>query len=616
MGRPKRVKDSVPRLWEVYRHFWPWIRRQRAQMALSVSALFAGVILTLLEPWPLKFVFDMVIPVGSADGTASAESPEPVDGMTLLALAALAIVVINGLQAVTGYFQAVGFARVGMRVLRDVRNHVYRHVQALPMAFHTSSRSGDLIVRLTRDVSILRDVTSTAFLPVAGILFVIAGMLVVMFLLQWQLALIALATVPLFWFTTIRFGKKIQAAARKQRHREGAMASVAAESMTAIQSVQALSLESVFAEDFSASNKKSQKEDLKAARLSAGLGRSVDVLLAIATALVVWFGARLVYSGDMSPGDLLVFLTYLKRSFKPAKDFAKYSGRLAKATAAGERVIELLNRTSEIQDREDAVAVQNLQGTVSFERVKFEYTPEHVVLRDISFDLQPGQLVVLTGPSGAGKSTMAGLILRLYDPVEGCVKVDARDIREYTLASLRSQISTVLQDTVLFAADVRENIALGVADVSDEDIEAAARLANAHEFIQQLPDGYQTQLGERGATLSQGQRQRIAIARAALRRSPVLILDEPTSGLDEENELAVIEALERLTTGCTTVLITHSLRFAARADTILFLEDGCIAECGSHEELIRAKGRYAALYHSQNANVTGEATERQREFAS
>lgn len=614
MARPKKLQQSVPRLWEVYRRFWPWIRKQRAQMAISVSALFAGVLLAVLEPLPLKIVFDRVIPVSTPDGLTAGTLFDSLDSATLLALAAIAIILINGLKALAGYVQAVGFARVGIRVLRDVRNHVYRHVQALPLAFHTRARSGDLIVRLTRDVSMLRDVTSTAVLPVVANVFVIFGMLLVMLWLQWKLALVAVATLPLFWLTTVRLGRRIHQAARKQRRREGAMASVASESMTAIRSVQALSLEDVFAEEFSASNNKSQKEELKAARLSARLGRTVDVLLAIATAVVVWYGARLVQSGAMTPGDLLVFLTYLKRSFKPAKDFAKYTGRLAKATAAGERVVELLDRTSEIQDDANAVTAPELRGHVRFEHVDFAYEPGHPVLQEIDIDIRPGMHVALTGPSGAGKSTLTGMILRQYDPIAGRVLIDSHDIRDFTIASLRSQISIVLQDTILFANSVRENIAYGAPGATVEEIESAARLANAHEFIQQLPDGYDTQLGERGSTLSQGQRQRIAIARAALKRSPVLILDEPTTGLDEENERTVIEALDRLAAARTTFLVTHNLRFAASADVILHCEHGRIIEQGTHSELIQRKGRYAALYASQNSTTHTDVQERRREL--
>jgi ATP-binding cassette subfamily B protein len=301
----------------------------------------------------------------------------------------------------------------------------------------------------------------------------------------------------------------------------------------------------------------------------------------------------------LSPGDLLIFLTYLKRALNPLQDFAKYSGRLAKATAAGERVVDLLEQRPEVHDLPGAVSAPAFRGAVHFERVSFGYEENQPVLEGVEFDVQPGQHVALVGPSGIGKSTLVSLILRLYDPVDGRVKIDGCDIRSYALESLRAQISVVLQDSVLFAASVWDNIAFGTPETTPEQIQAAARLANAHDFILALPQGYDTILGERGVTLSQGQRQRIAIARAAIRRAPLLILDEPTTGLDEENERALIEALERLARGVTTFIVTHDLQLASHADLILYLECGRVLESGTHLDLMSLKGRYATLYNLQ-----------------
>jgi ATP-binding cassette subfamily B protein len=599
MGRPQRLKESVPSLLRIFRHFWPWIRPERKLILGSMTALFAGVGLRLLEPWPLKFIFDGVI--AAYGGSVRLGVLDRFDPLTILTFAVIGIVAISGLRAVTEYWETIGFAKIGNRVLRHVRDDLYRHVQGLSLSFHTRARSGDLIVRVTRDVSMVRDVTSTAILPLIASLLILVGMAAMMAWLQWQLALLAFATVPLFWFTTVRIGRRIRDAARKQREREGAMASIAAESITAIKIIQTLSLEAVFADAFSGRNEQSQKEDLKAARLSARLERSVDVLLAVATAMVLWFGARLVLRSELTPGDLLVFVTYLKRALTPAKDFAKYSGRLAKAAAAGERVLDVLQRVPEIRDLPDAVPAPALQGRIRFDAVTFAYEPGREVLRQVDFEIEPGQYVALVGPSGIGKSTLTSLLLRLYDPTQGQVLIDGRDIRQYTLASLRSQMSVVLQDSILFAAKVSENIGYGAREVTPGEIEAAARLANAHEFITELPEGYDTVLGERGVTLSHGQRQRIAIARAAVRRSPILILDEPTTGLDEENERAVTEALIRLASGRTTLLITHNLQLASRAHVVFYLENARLIECGAPADLMRADGRYATLYRSQCA---------------
>jgi len=303
--------------------------------------------------------------------------------------------------------------------------------------------------------------------------------------------------------------------------------------------------------------------------------------------------------GELTPGDLLVFLAYLKNAFRPIQDFAKYTGRLGKASAAGERILDLLERVPDVRDRPDAVKAPVFIGEVRFQNVSFAYEHGRSVLEGIDLSAKAGQFVALVGPSGGGKTTLAGLILRLYDPVEGSVLLDGQDIRQFTLESLRAQISVVLQDNLLFAASVRENIACSSPGASMEQVEAAACLANAHEFIAALPEGYNTQLGERGVTISQGQRQRIAIARAAIRKTPILILDEPTAALDKKNERAVLEALARLNRGRTTFLITHNFQQATGADLIIYIEAGRVLERGTHEELLHANGAYAATYRLQ-----------------
>jgi ATP-binding cassette subfamily B protein len=443
------------------------------------------------------------------------------------------------------------------------------------------------------DVSVINDVVVTAILPLAASFFVLLGMVGLMLWLRWELAVLALATAPLFWIRTVKLGRLIQEASRKQRKRDGAMAATAVESIGAIKIVQALSLEGMFSDAFSNANEKSLQAGVRASRLSASLERSVDLFVAVATALVLWFGARLVLEHALTAGDLVVFLSYLKSAFRPARDFAKYTGRLAKAKAAGERVLDVLEQEPEIQDLPGARPAPPFAGALRFERVSFAYESGHRVLDDVSFDVRPGQWVAVTGASGSGKSTLASLVLRLYDPQRGAVTIDGRDIREYTLESLRSQISVVLQDPMLFAASVRDNIRYGAPRATPAEIEAAALLASAHGFIESLPNGYDTTLGERGVTLSGGQRQRIALARAAVRRSSILILDEPTTGLDDENARAVTNGLKAIARGRTTLLISHDLDLVRRSDLILFLDDGKLIEYGSHDELVRANGRYA-----------------------
>ncbi len=598
MARPSTLHDALPGIWQICRRFRPQIARHRWLLGGSTAALVAELGLRLLEPWPLKVVFDQVL-MPSRRHRLPLPLLDRFDPLTLVTVAAFAVVAFVGLRALATYAHTVGFALVGNRVLTEVRTTLYRHLQLLSLSYHARARTGDLVVRVIGDVGVLQDVFVTALIPLVTNAVILIAMLGLMFWMEWRLGLLAVAVVPLMWLSATTLGGHIRDASRQQRKREGAMAAAAAESMGSIKAVQALSLEAAFVDSFSSQNLKSLREGIRAKRLSARLERTVDVLIACATALVLWYGARLALEGRITPGDLLVFLAYLKNAFKPAQDLAKYTSRIAKASAAAERVLDVLDRVPEIRDVPGARPAPAFRGEVVFSHVGFEYDRGRAALQDIDFHLAPGQRLALVGPSGAGKSTLASLILRLYDPTTGAVAIDGRDIRQYTLESLRSQVSVVLQETLLFAATVRDNIAYGSPDATDDSIVAAARLANAHDFILALPQRYETTLGERGVTLSAGQRQRLAIARAAVRQAPLLIFDEPTTGLDRETERLVAEALNRLSQGRTSVLVTHNLRHAVDADLVLYIENGRVLERGAHTALVKAGGRYAALYSLQ-----------------
>lgn len=596
MKKQRSLNQALPILAEVLRTFSPYLLQQKLLLVLASLAVVADVVLRILEPLPLKFVFDYVLDDNPLPNPVLAQL-EPI---WLLTLCAGAILVLTALRAFAAYWSTVSLAIVGSRVMTQVRDRLYCHLQQLSLAYHTKARGGDLIVRISSDASRLQEILLTAALPLLVSILTLLGTVGAMFWIDPNLTLLSLVTMPLFTVAANRLSKRIRDSSIKQRKQEGLLAATAAESIGAIKLIQALSLEPAFARMFSRQNRASLSKSVETKRLSASLERTVDGVIALGMAIVLWYGSWLVLRDALTAGDVIVFLTYLRNAFKPVQNFAKYTGRLAKAAASGERILNILQQTPDIQDSPQARIAPAFRGNVSFANVSFAYESGQKLLDRLNLTVKPGQLVAISGVSGSGKSTLMSLLLRLYDPIAGRILIDGEDLRNYTIASLRSQMSVVLQESLLFAATVKENIAYGIDNVSDEDIVAAARLANADSFITTLPQGYDTVLGERGATLSGGQRQRIAIARAAIRRTPILILDEPTTGLDRENEQAVIEALQRLARKRTTFLVTHDLTLANQADVIVYLEKGRIIEQGSPHDLITKNGRYARLYQMQS----------------
>ncbi|MUG92066.1 ATP-binding cassette domain-containing protein [Scytonema sp. UIC 10036] len=598
---PQKLQKSIPGLREIVRRFWPQIRKQGFLLVLSLLALLTKTALGLLEPWPLKILFDQIMTTGFNTKSLGIPFLYGLKPVTLITVLVLAMVALAGLRSSAAYLSSLGLSVAANRIIADVRGILYAHLQRLSLSFHYTARSGDLMTRVIHDIEKLRGVTVTGVVPLLTSILTLVGMLCIVFWLNWELALIAIAVFPLFVLYSLQVTKRLREVSRKQRKREGAMAASAAEAFNAIKVVQALSLEDMLEKTFSIHNKKNLKEDALVEKLQARQERIVEVLAAIATALVLWRGVQLVQRHVITPGDLLIFITYLRNAFKPIGQLAKYTEQITKATASGERIIDILDIVPEVRDSRGALNAPPFRGAVRFENVTFGYEPGKNVFNNLNLEVKPGQHIALVGASGGGKSTLVSLLLRLYDPLEGRIIIDGHDLREYKLDSLRRQIGIVLQESVLFAASVRENIAYGSLGASDREIKAAARLANAHDFIMALPDGYDTILGDRGATLSGGQRQRIAIARAAIRNAPILIWDEPTTGLDKENERAVITALENLAKGRTTFIITHDLHLVAHADVILYLEGGRIVESGTHQELMQNNGCYAALYRIQLA---------------
>ena len=602
--RPQNLKQGISGIGRIIKHFLPQIRPQSRLIAISFLALLAETGLRLLEPLPLKFIFDEIIYKGFEVESLKVPFLDSLNSLGLLTVLAFGLVAIAVLKGTMAYVSTAGMAVAATRIMSQVRANIYSHLQSLSLSFHHQAKTGDLITRVTYDVERLREVTVIAALPLLTNILTMTGMLCVMMWLNIQLALIAIAIFPLFLITTAVMSKKIHRVAKKQRQREGAMAANAAEAIGAIKVVQALSLQSRLEKTFAKQNNKSLTESAQTQKLKAGQERNVEILVAIATSIVLWRGVQLVMLRTVTPGDLLVFITYLKVAFKPMRQLAKYTGQIAKAIASGERIVSLLEIAPEVKDTPWAYPARPFRGVVEFRDVNFAYEETEATLQNIFLRALPGQKIALVGASGGGKSTLVSLLLRLYDPQQGQILIDGNDIKDYTLESLRSQISIVLQESILFAASIRDNIAYGCVDATEKEIIMAARLANAHDFIMKLPDGYDTVVGERGGTLSGGQRQRIAIARAAIRNAPIVILDEPTVGLDNRSEKIVTEALDRLTQSSTTFLITHDLKTAQNSDRIYYLEGGKILESGTHQQLMQRGKHYATLYRLQQTVST------------
>jgi ABC-type multidrug transport system fused ATPase/permease subunit len=533
----------------------------------------------ILKPWPLKFIFDGVLIPQSEPGTAADYALVLTGGPDLLlAVTALSILAIAILSGLFGYGQTYLLSSAGQRVIASIRLQLYRHIQRLSHSFHDERSFGDILARLGSDVRAMQDLLIKVVIDVSAKLLMIVGMIVIMCLMDWQLTLVSLCVLPMLVFATGRLRPEIKGAVKRQRRKKSHITQVMNERISAIKVVQAFAREAHEEERFSRQNRGIARAGIATARLQAHLNRVVQVITAFGTCAVVWFGVSRVQAGLLTPGDLLVFTAYLSGFYRPIRKLASLTNKIIESTVCGERILSILDIDPEIKDSPDAVVAPGFRGEMEFDKVDFAYHQSMPVLKGVSFRLSPGETVVLAGESGSGKSTIASLLLRFYDPTKGSVRIDGIEVDRYTLASLREQISVVPQDTILFSASVRENIAYGKLDASMEEIVAAAKAANAHDFVEALPEGYDTGLGQKGATLSGGQRQRIAIARAIVRDAPIVILDEPMAGLDIENEAKVLEALVHLMSNKTCLLIAHDPWLVPSADRVLTLRDGHVLD--------------------------------------
>jgi ABC-type multidrug transport system fused ATPase/permease subunit len=524
----------------------------------------------------------------------------------LAALAAIAVICIAILNAGASYLANYYTESVGQWVANDLRMRTYHHLQYLSLRYYDSHQSGVLLSTITADVLTIQNFASSATLGMVVDMFTIVGMIVVMFCMNWDFTLIAVGVTPLLLLLASRFKKAVKKSTHEVRKQQSNIVAVVQQDLESIRVVTAFGRQELEQQELAAVSRATVAAALKAREVKALLSPIVSIIVACCVAFVLWRGSMLILTRGMTAGELTVFLSYLASFFKPVKDLASMNNSIAQTAVAVERVRTILDADAILPEKPNALE-QVIHGEIVFDHVAFAYDENCPVLRDVSFTVKPGQTIGVVGPTGGGKSTIMSLIPRFYDPTAGTICIDGVDVRDFRLKTLRDQIGYVLQETVLFRGTVRDNIAYGREGATDEEIVAAAKLANADEFISRMPDGYRAMVGDRGDTLSGGQRQRIGIARAIIRNNPILILDEPTAALDTESERLVIEALERLMKGRTVLTIAHRLSTIRDADSIIVLKNGVVAEQGSHAELMALGGTYAELYNIQFDTVPAKA---------
>jgi ATP-binding cassette, subfamily B, bacterial len=579
------------------------LRSNLGSLAMAALGIVGYSAAEVLSPWPLKIILDHILLdkrlpfIWPAVSSFFKQSPE-----FAIALMASSILVIALIKGVFSYLQVFVTSRVGYQMVHLLRSELFGHLQRLSISFHNRTRTGELLTKVTADTAVLKDVFAGGILELLGHLVTLAGMCVVLVLVNARLALVVAVTLPLLAVTIFSIYRRSKASARRQREREGQVAAHIGEVLHMTALVRAFAREAREAERFHRQSESTLDESIRTARTEAAAGRTVELINATGVWAAVLFGGLLALRGEITPGDLLVFASYLSGMYKPLRNLAKLASQYSKAMASAERIERILATAPDPASEVGGADPGKLQGEIEFDNVTFGYEPGRPVLRNLSFTIAAGEHVALAGASGSGKSTIVSLLLRFYQPWSGVIRVDGRDIREFDARIYRRQIGTVLQDSLLFGCSIAENISYGRPEADPEQIEQAARRADAHDFIAAMPEGYSTNLSERASMLSGGQRQRLSLARAFLTQPRILILDEPTASVDAESAEMIHGSIRDLQHGKSVLMIAHHFRRMDRLDRIVVLASGAVAEQGTHDELLERRGYYAELYQLQQAH--------------